>query len=168
MPVRRLLLLAALAVGLAGCGFHLRSSQNFAFDTIAISPAPGGPVAIAMTRVLGDRVLPLTAVAAESAPQVVLEILQENREKTVVGVNASGQVREFQLRIRVKFRLRTLAGRELIAPTDIVQQRDFSYSETAALAKEAEEVLLYRDMQADIVQQLLRRLAAVKMADGGV
>jgi LPS-assembly lipoprotein len=77
-------------------------------------------------------------------------------------------VREFQLRIRVKFRLRTLTGREVIAPTDIVQQRDFSYSETAALAKEAEEVMLYRDMQADIVQQLLRRLAAAKMDDRGL
>jgi LPS-assembly lipoprotein len=166
--LRRVLLLSALALVLTGCGFHLRSSQNFAFDTIAVSPAAGGPIAIAMTRVLGERVRPLTATSEASAPQVVLEILQENREKTVVGVNASGQVREFQLRIRVKFRLRTLTGRELIVPTDIVQQRDFSYSETAALAKEAEEVLLYRDMQADIVQQLLRRLAAVKVGDGAV
>ena len=32
----------------------------------------------------------------------------------------------------------------------------------AALAKDAEIELLYRDMQTDIAQQLLRRLAAVK------
>ena len=31
------------------------------------------------------------------------------------------------------------------------------------LAKEAEEALLYRAMQTDIVQQLLRRLVAVKL-----
>jgi LPS-assembly lipoprotein len=99
--LRRLLLLSSLAFSLTGCGFHLRTNQNFAFDTIAVSPVAGGPVAIAMTRVLGERVRPLTAVDLASAPQVVLEILQENREKTVVGVNASGQVREFQLRIRV-------------------------------------------------------------------
>jgi LPS-assembly lipoprotein len=30
------------------------------------------------------------------------------------------------------------------------------------LAKEAEESLLYRDMQSDLVQQLMRRLAAIK------
>jgi len=29
------------------------------------------------------------------------------------------------------------------------------------LAKEAEEALLYRDMQSDVVQQVMRRLAAV-------
>jgi LPS-assembly lipoprotein len=33
------------------------------------------------------------------------------------------------------------------------------------LAKEAEEVLLYRDMQSEAVQQLLRRLSAVKRLD---
>ncbi|MEO7547956.1 MAG: LPS assembly lipoprotein LptE, partial [Ramlibacter sp.] len=43
-----------------------------------------------------------------------------------------------------------------------LQQRDISFSETAVLSKEAEEQLLYRNMQSDIVQQLLRRLAAVK------
>ena len=90
------------------------------------------------------------------------DILQELREKTVVAVNASGQVREFQLRIRVKFKMRTPQGVELISPTEIVQQRDISFNESAVLAKEAEEVLLYRDMQTDIVQQLLRRIAAVK------
>jgi LPS-assembly lipoprotein len=80
----------------------------------------------------------------------------------VVGVNASGQVREFQLRVRVRFQLRTPQGRELIAPTEILQQRDISFNESAVLAKEAEEALLYRDMQTDIVQQLMRRLAAVR------
>ena len=44
----------------------------------------------------------------------------------------------------------------------LLQQRDISYSETIALAKEAEEALLYRNMQTDLVQQLLRRLAAVR------
>jgi LPS-assembly lipoprotein len=80
----------------------------------------------------------------------------------VVGVNASGQVREFQLRIRVKFRMRTPQGRDLINETEISQQRDISFSESAVLSKEAEEGLLYRDMQSDIVQQLLRRIASVK------
>ena len=80
----------------------------------------------------------------------------------VVGVNASGQVREFQLRLRFKFRLRTPSGKELIAETELLQQRDISFSESFVLAKEAEEASLYRDMQADIIAQLLRRLAAVR------
>lgn len=97
---------------------------------------------------------------------MIVDILQEAREKSVVGVNASGQVREFQLRIRIQFRMRTPDGRELIVPTTISQQRDISFNESAVLAKEAEEVLLFRDMQADLLQQLVRRLAAVKSLNG--
>ena len=153
-------LLASLA--LAGCGFKLRSSQAFAFQTAAVTPENTGGVAGELTRYLGDAIRPVAPGAGGEAPQVIVDILQELREKTVVGVNASGQVREFQLRIKVKFRLRTPQGVELIAPAEITQQRDISFSESAVLAKEAEEALLYRDMQSDIVQQLLRRIAAVK------
>ena len=93
---------------------------------------------------------------------MVLDVLVEQREKTVVGLNAAGQVREFQLRIRFRFKLRTPKGKELIPETEILQQRDISFNESAVLAKEAEEGLLYRDMQSDIVQQIMRRLAAVQ------
>jgi LPS-assembly lipoprotein len=95
------------------------------------------------------------------APDVIVDILGEAREKVIVALNASGQVREYQLRLKVRFRMRTPQGRELIAPSDILQERDISFNESAVLAKEAEESLLYRDMQSDIVQQLLRRIAAV-------
>ncbi|MFN0162016.1 MAG: LPS assembly lipoprotein LptE, partial [Burkholderiales bacterium] len=36
----------------------------------------------------------------------------------------------------------------------------FPFNDTQVLAKESEEALLYRDMQTDMVQQVLRRLAA--------
>ena len=60
-----------------------------------------------------------------------------------------------------RVKLRTLAGKELIPESEIFQQREITFNETAALSKESEEALLYRDMQRDIVQQLVRRLAAV-------
>jgi LPS-assembly lipoprotein len=150
---------------LAGCGFKLRASQTYAFQTVAVTPENGAGVSAELTRYLGDAVRPVAPAQGGEPPQAIVDILQELREKTVVGVNASGQVREFQLRIRVRFRLRTPQGAELIAPTEIVQQRDISFNESVVLAKEAEEALLYRDMQSDIVQQLLRRLAVVKLRE---
>ena len=162
MQRRGLLATGLLAAGLAGCGFKLRSSQVFAFKSIAVTPERPTAVAAELARYLGDLLVPLVPPTGQPAPEVIFDVLQELREKTVVGVNASGQVREFQLRIRVRFRLRSSQGQVLIAETELAQQRDVSFSESAALAKEAEEILLYRDMQADIVQQLLRRLAAIK------
>jgi len=38
-----------------------------------------------------------------------------------------------------------------------------SYSESIALAKQHEEIELYREMQTDIVAQVLRRLAAIRL-----
>ena len=154
--------LALASAGLTACGFRLRGSQTFAFQRIAIQPQPGGAVAQELRRSFGSAVQVLAAGAPLTQAQLVLTVANEQREKIVVGVNSSGQVRELQLRMRVRLQLRSTAGKDIIEGDDILQQRDISYSESAALAKEAEEALLYRDMQSDIVQQILRRLAAIQ------
>ena len=164
MAVQRRSALALMALAtLAGCGFKLRASQALPFKTIAVTPEKTAGVAGDLARYLGNALRPVAPGAGGELPEVILDILQETREKLVVGVNASGQVREFELRLRVNFRLRTAKSVELIAPSVIEQHRSISFNESAVLAKEAEEALLYRDMQADVVQQLLRRLAALKL-----
>jgi LPS-assembly lipoprotein len=162
---RRIVLLAAVAASsLGACGFALRKPPNFAFSTIYSGISEGSALGNELNRNLESN--PSVRVIRDprqiEQAQVILEVLGDQREKSVVGINASGQVREFQLRIRFTFRLRTLQGKQLIAPTEILQQRDISFNESAVLAKEAEEALLYRDMQSDIVQQVMRRLAAVR------
>ena len=159
---RRQLLVLAPAMLMAGCGFRLRTSQAMAFETIGVTPENGGGVAGELARYLGDALRPVAPGAGAQAPQVILDVLQEARTKNVVAVSSTGQVREFQLLLQVRFRLRTSLGRELIAATDLEQRRDISFSESAVLAKEAEEGLLYRDMQSDMVQQVLRRIADAK------
>ena len=153
---------ALLSLVLGGCGYKLRGAQSFSFQTLAINPNPGGPLALELRRSFARPVRVLAPDEPLNQAQVVLDILQEQRDKTVVGLSSSGQVREFQLRIRLKFRVRNAAGDELTPETELTQTRDMSFSETAVLAKEAEEVLLYRDMQSDLVQQLMRRLEAIK------
>jgi LPS-assembly lipoprotein len=160
---RRGLLVACIA-GLSACGFQLRQPPNFAFKTIYTAVAPNSLMGIELKRNLSavGGVTLLTDPLERKNADVVLDILSEAREKVVVGVNSSGQVREFQLRLKFRFRLRTPEGKDLIPDTEIVQQRDISFNESAALSKEVEEAQLYRAMQSDVVQQLLRRLAAVK------
>jgi LPS-assembly lipoprotein len=162
---RRVMLLASLgAVVLPGCGFQLRKAPDFAFESIFLAVAPASSLGQELRRNLASnpKLLVLTEVRQIDQAKVILDVQHELREKQVVAYNSAGQVREYQLRLRLKFRLRTPNGNELIPSVEIVQQRDISFNESAALAKEAEEQLLYRDMQTDIVQQTLRRLAAVK------
>ncbi len=153
----------AAALSLSGCGFALRKAPNFAFSTLYSSLGEGSPLGVELRRSLQAtrKVEVITDARRINEAQVVLDALSDLREKVVVSTNAAGQVREFQLRMRFRFRLRTLAGKELIPDTEIQQQRDISFNESAVLAKEAEEALLYRDMQSDVVQQIMRRLAAV-------
>ena len=157
------LLVSGAACGLAGCGFELRREPAYAFKTLYSPLGESSPLGVALKRALesGGSVRVISDARLANQADVVLEVLLEQREKTVVGLTAAGQVREFQLRIRFKFRLRTAQGRELIPDTEILQQRDISFNESAVLAKETEEALLYREMQSDIVQQIMRRLATV-------
>jgi LPS-assembly lipoprotein len=71
-------------------------------------------------------------------------------------------VREFEFRYRVAYRLTDRAGVDLAQPGQIDLHRDMTYDDTEVLAKESEQLLLYRDMKADAVQQMLRRLSAAK------
>lgn len=163
MQRRVLLSLMASSTALSGCGFALRKAPNFAFTTLYSGLAETSPLGVELRRSLVStgKVKVITDGRQINEAQVILDVLSDQREKVVLSLNASGQVREFQLRMRFRFRLRTLAGKELIPDTEILQQRDISFNESAVLAKEAEEGLLYRDMQSDIVQQIMRRLAAV-------
>ena len=170
MQSRRTLLslapLASLAL-LSACGFRLRGVPEFGFESLYIAAPTTSPLARELQRTLEGSTSKLRVLrdpATMTTAQAILDLIQEQQERVVVGLNASGQVRELQLRLRVKFRLRTPTGVELIPETEILQERDISYNETIALAKEAEEALLYRTMRTDIVQQLLRRLAVARLA----
>ena len=153
----------AAALSLGGCGFELRKAPNFPFKTL-FSPFPEtSPLGVELKRSLqsNGNVQVINDVRQIDKADVILDILSEVREKVVVSRNAAGLVREFQLRIRFRFTLRTPQGKQLISNAEILQQRDISFNESAVLAKETEEALLYREMQSDLVQQIMRRLAAV-------
>jgi LPS-assembly lipoprotein len=170
MQRRHLLVLSASALGssaLGGCGFALRKAPDFAFTSLFTGLPESSPLGVELRRSLqsSGKIQVITDPRRLSEAQVILDVLADQREKVVLSLNASGQVRENQLRIRFRFKLRTLAGKELIPESEITQQRDITFNESVALSKESEEALLYRDMQSDIVQQLVRRLAAVAAVD---
>jgi len=157
------LMASSVALGLSACGFALRKAPSFAFSTLYSGLVEASPLGVELKRSLEStrKIEVITDSRQITRAQVILDVLTNQREKVVLSLNTSGQVGEFQLRVRFRFRLRTPTGKELIGDTEIVQQRDMSFNESVALAKEAEEGLLYRDMQTDIVQQIMRRLAAV-------
>jgi LPS-assembly lipoprotein len=150
---------AATAVA-AGCGFELRQAPKLPFRSIAlVGFAPASRMAEALRQQLAGSNVLLTDMPARA--DAVLEALADAREKSVVASTAAGQVREVQLRVRLRFRVATPSGKLLAAADELLLTRDMNYSESAALAKAQEEALLYGAMEDDIAAQVLRRLAAI-------
>ncbi len=159
MKTPALLLLCALL--LSGCGFQLRGAADLPFESLYVQAPTGSQFANQFRRV----------VAAGSATRVVddpkaadatLVLVQELREKNILSLSGTGRVREFQLRYRMSYRLLDRNAVETLPVSEIVLTRDFSFNDQDTLSKESEEALLFRDMQTDAVQQLVRRLQAAK------
>ncbi len=146
---------------LSGCGFQLRGAANLKFDSIAlIGFEPRSPLAAELRTAL-ER-----SVAVKDAPeqaQVVLQALNEARLRKVVAFTASGQVRDIQLRLRLKYRATTPTQRELIPDSEIELIRELSFVEKQALGKEQEAQDVFREMQSDIVLQVMLRLSAITL-----
>ena len=160
--MRRRFLLAA-AVTLAGCSFELKKPPVLNFSKIQLAGfAPRSPLAAELKSSI-DASTTTRVVDAGQGAQAVLQAITESREKVVVAQTAANQIREFELRLRFEFRLLEPTGKVLIPDSEIVLTRSLTYTETAALGKEQEEAFLYRAMQSDIVSQVLRRLASVRL-----
>jgi LPS-assembly lipoprotein len=153
--MRVLLLIACLA--LAGCGFRLRGTADVPFKHVYVQGASAG-VALDLRRHINAGTS-ARVVDDPKLAEAVVELTQERREKHILSLTGAGRVREFQLRYQLVFRVHDGKGAEYVAPTTLLLTRDMSFSDAEVLAKEAEEQLLFRDMQADMVQQMLRRLA---------
>ena len=152
----------SLTLALAACGFQLRGTGQLPFETVYIQAAPNSPLALQLKRSIeAGTSTRVTDKAAEA--QVVLQILNELREKTILSLSGSGRVSEYLLRYRVSFRLTDRLNKEHIPASEIVMRRDYTYNDDQTLAKEGEEAALYQNMQNDAVYQLLRRLQATKL-----
>lgn len=159
------IVLLATAALLSACGFHLRGStvqDSMPFRSIFIVVPDTSQLGIELKRNLrvGNEAI---VVGEQKDAQVVMEVLGEKRTKSILSMNVQGRAREYTLNYELRYRVRDAQNRDVIAPSAITLKRTLTFSETYALARESEEELLYRDMQTDMVQQVMRRLAAVKL-----
>ena len=147
---------------LASCGFQLRGQATLPFESMYVQT--GGPSSFASQLTRAVRAGSKTRVIDnQQDAQVTLQIIAEARERAILSLSGSGRVREITLRYRVSYRLYDQKNREYIPPSEILLRRDLSYSDTDVIAKEQEEGLLYRDMQNDAVQQMVRRLQVTRI-----
>lgn len=159
---RRALLAGAAAAALSACGFKLRGAQTLPVETLFLALPVNSPLGAEITRVVRSSTNARVVTDRKDA-QAIFELLGESREREVLSVNAQGRAREYQLRLLTTFRVVDPKGIEMIAPTTLTARRDISFNESELLAKESEEALLYRDMQSDLVRQMVTRLQGMRL-----
>lgn len=161
MKIVRLLMLSVLLLLLAACGWHVRGhgveSRRFAFHSIYIQAPQESDFVHALR-------LELKRFGVEVLDQpgnqdLTLKIVFERSHKEITALNASGQVIEYMLHYRVSLRAYDRHLDDWVPATEIWLQRILPYDNSLVLAKAQEETMLYRDMQTDAAQQVLRRLA---------
>ncbi|MBP1207531.1 LPS-assembly lipoprotein [Duganella sp. 1411] len=158
----------ALSLTLSACGFHLRGDgghYTLPFPTMYVGLPESSPLAVDLKRNInanGSTTVVKTAKEAEGIIEVISNP-EHTKTKTILSLNSNGRVRQYLLSYSIVFRVLNKQGVELLGPTSIALSRPIDFNETQLLAKEQEEALLYKDMQTDLVQQMMRRIAAIKM-----
>ena len=152
--------LAMTILVLSGCGFQLRGAYSLPYESIYLATGDSviGAGLKRQIRASGG-----TRIAENAADaQVAFQPVGELRDAVILSLSSAGRVREKRLRYRYAYRIVDAKGRDLVPQSYVELNRDISYSDSATLAKTQEEDVLWRDMENDLVQQLMRRLVTAK------
>lgn len=159
----RLLFALILAAAITGCGFQLRGtlSGNLPYKSMYIALPETADVRIWLERYInaaGSTEIVDDAKLADGTFQQ----LSDSRLKTILSVNAQGRVREYRLQLNYRFQVVNSKGQVVMPANEINLSRDITFDDSNILAKDLEEGLLWRDMNNDLVNQIMRRLSIVK------
>jgi LPS-assembly lipoprotein len=146
---------------LTSCGFHLRGEAHYTFDTLFLNSPAAQPLTTDLKRSL-EGIGTAQLVASPETAQVILDITSVENNKQILSLSGGGKVREFLLTKRILFRVHDAAGNDWLPTSEVLVRRSYTYIDTEALAKEAQEQRLWREMQDDAVQQIVRRLQSAK------
>ncbi len=152
--------LLGCALVLSACGFQLRGSSEYAFHRLYISG--GGQMATDISRYIRYGSKGTVVVTNPKDADARLEIVNSTNSRTAVSLDSTGQAREYEMRSAFTFQLVTPDGRPIIPLNTIRLTRNLPYSDSETTARDTEAALLNRDMQKDAVDQIIRRMEAVK------
>jgi LPS-assembly lipoprotein len=149
---RRAFLLTLPALTLAGCGFRLRGINAMPFASAWVEAASNSRVADELRQQIESQ--NRLAATPDKAERILL-LTEERVEKHILSLSGAGRVNEYCLRLLLTAQVRDAMGRSIAGPIKLQAQRDFSFSDAQALAKQNEEAMLMRDMALELTRQII-------------
>lgn len=147
---------------ISACGFHLKGQYRYAFNRLYItSSAQTSQFMRAHLKQMITAGSHTVVVDDPSAADAILT-LDVRRSRSSKSLGSHGAAEEYALEMVVDYQLKDANGALLLGPDRLVLQRSMTYNTQYALAKAIESEQIYRDIENDAVDQLLRRLASVR------
>jgi LPS-assembly lipoprotein len=152
---------------IGGCGFHLQGS----------APLPRSLAVVRIDAIdtqsdfyFGLRKALMAAGTSidddsHNDSNAVIHIINDSAAERILSVSTLNVPTEYELTYVLKFSV-TLGAHELIAAEEHRLVRDYSYSESALLAKEREKSILSEALANDLVSVVMRRLSSLSGAAG--
>ena len=92
---------------------------------------------------------------------LVVQISDERKDQRVLSFNNAGKVGEYELNYSLHLQAVNSNG-DIVLSEDLSRQRDYVFDEQSILAKSEEASMLVREMRADLVRGIIRRLQSIK------
>jgi len=160
--IRTCLLALLLALGLGGCGFHLREALRVPADLGVVRVTASDPysaLARSLERSLGHAGVEVVAPGTPGRT-AVLAIRSERWASLPASIDEFGRAQELTLRYAVVFALTDANGDEVVPQQAVELARDYISVPTDQTGTESEAELLAREMQREMTAAILRRIDA--------
>jgi len=159
--MRRLALLLAVCVGLAGCGFQLQSRLTLP-ESISSLVIEAEDRQSPFTRSLSQALRGAGAQVDNTGARALrVRIERDELLERVASVSARNQPREYELTYIVRYSVKR-DGVDLVESEEVTATRDFSFDERLALAKSREREQLRETLARELAGVVLQRIASLE------
>lgn len=161
MRLARLIVPVCTLACLTACGWRLQGAAKLS-EAMAVTYVETGDQFTDFNRALRGGLRASGARLANRASEAtaIVKIIDDASGQHVLSVSARNTPEEYEVFYTVEYSVSTQDG-EIIPPQKLTLTRDYSYDETAILAKQREQNILREALARDLAAQVLRRLSSL-------
>jgi len=167
MQIFKIKPLAVLAIAAAlllqGCGWHLRGAQPLPQELQSLHLQTVSENS-AFTRSLKRSLKAMDVSLIESATDAPYSLKVSNITNTsrTLSVTSSARVAEYEITSSLTYSVSNIEGEQVVVPTLLSTEKTYLYNRNNATSAFEEKALLHKEMERDLIQQLIRRYRAIK------
>jgi LPS-assembly lipoprotein len=147
---------------LAGCGFHLEGSYPLPRSLAMVRIETGDTQTDFYFGLRKDLLAAGTQIDANAQDNsvAVIHVLGDTTKDAILSVSTLNIPIEYELTYTVRYSVDVM-GKQVIAPEERTEVRDYSYSESQQLAKEREQSVLSDALAQELAAIVMRRLSSL-------